>query len=216
MASLDWGPILDFWFPAEMARRELAFHLKMSDWWMKGGAAPDLPQFAHYVEAAAVGGLDDWATTAHGRLCLIIVLDQFPRGLFVGTARAYAYDEVTLRLCEDGLANGHALELKSLFEQFFFTLPMVHAEGPDHLARLNRLLQLNIEALPSLIRDYPALQPIFEFSIGQICGNIEVISRFGRFPHRNAPLGRRSTEDELTYIETGDFVHLRRPPTTLA
>lgn len=53
-------------------------------------------------------------------------------------------------------------------------------------SKAESVLQLNIEALPSLIRDYPALQPIFEFSIGQICGNIEVISRFGRFPHRNA------------------------------
>ena len=212
MTALDWREIHAFWFPAEMAAGDLDYFQNMSRWWMQGGATPELPPFLPYVEAAAAGELDHWAETARGRLSLIVVLDQFPRGLFAGTKRAYAYDQVTLGLCEAGLANGHAAELTSPFEQFFFTLPMVHAEGPDHLARLNRLLEMNRQALPELVRKWPALRPIFEFSIGQIEGNIEVISRFGRFPHRNDVLGRASTEAERAYIETGDFVHLRRMP----
>jgi uncharacterized protein (DUF924 family) len=208
---MDWKKVYDFWFPAELARGELSFQLRMSDWWMKGGATPELPPFAPYVEAAVAGDLDHWTETALGRLCLIIVLDQFPRGLLAGSARAYAYDPVALRLCEEGLANGQIYELGSPFEQFFFTLPMVHAEGPDHLERLHRLLVANEEALPELVRRFPALQPIFEFSIGQIASNIEVIQRFGRFPHRIAVLGRPSTDEERVYIDSGDFVHLRRP-----
>lgn len=85
---MDWRTIHEFWFPVELARGELAFHMKMGEWWMKGGATPELPPFAHYIDAAAAGDLDRWKDSAISRLCLIIVLDQFPRGLFAGSPRA--------------------------------------------------------------------------------------------------------------------------------
>lgn len=211
MTTFDWRDVHAFWFPAEMADGDLDYFVRRGKWWMQGGATPELPPFLPYVEAAAAGELDHWAETAEGRLSLIIVLDQFPRGLFAGTPRAYAYDQVTLGLCEEGLADGQAAALAHPFEQFFFTLPMVHAEGPDHLERLHRLREMSRQALPELVRNWPQLRPIFEFSISQIEGNIEVISRYGRFPHRNDVLGRSSTEAERAYIEAGDFVHLRQP-----
>lgn len=208
---MDWRTIYDFWFPAELAQGQLDFHMKMGDWWMKGGATPELPPFAHYIDAAAAGELDHWKASAIGRLCLIVVLDQFPRDLFAGSPRAYAYDREALRLCEDGFANRQAYELAGPFEQFFFTMPMVHAEGPDHLDRLRRLLKMHQDLMPAMVRRFPELEPIFRFALEQVASNIEVIERFGRFPHRNDILGRESTEEERAYIEDGDFVHLRRP-----
>ena len=208
---MDWRTIHEFWFPAELARGELAFHMKMGDWWMRGGATPELPPFAHYVAAAAAGDLDHWKESAAGRLCLIVVLDQFPRGLFAGTPGAYAHDGQALRLCEEGFANGQAYELEGPFEQFFFTMPMVHAEGPGHLDRLRRLLKLHQDAMPAMVQRFPELEPIFRFAAEQVASNIDVIERFGRFPHRNDILGRTSTDQERAYIDAGEFVHLRRP-----
>lgn len=210
--SLDWKAVYDFWFPAELARGDLPYFLRLSEWWMRGGATPELPPFLPFVESAMAGELDHWAQTSKGRLCLIVVLDQFPRGHFAGTARAFINDQASLAHCEKGFQNGHYRELKNPFEQFFFTLPMIHAEGPDHLDRLHRVLEEHLRALPDLIREWPALRPIFEFSTSQIEGNIEVIKRFGRFPHRNEALGRPSTFAEQAYIAKGDFVHRRAPP----
>ena len=208
----DWKRIYDFWFPAEMAQGDLEFYLRQGEWWMRGGATPELPPYSPYIEKAANGDLDHWADTARGRLSLIVVLDQFPRGLFAGTPRAYAYDQMALRFCEDGFANGQAFDLGHPFEQFFFTLPMVHTEGPDHLKRLLSLREMNLKAMPRHLENWPQLRPIFEFTMSQTQANIDVISRFGRFPHRNDVLGRQSTEEERIYIEAGDFVHRRQPP----
>jgi len=97
---VDWRTIHEFWFPAELARGELAFHMKMGDWWMRGGA---------------------------------------------------------------------------------------------------------------MVQRFPELEPIFRFAAEQVASNIDVIERFGRFPHRNDILGRTSTDQERAYIDAGEFVHLRRP-----
>lgn len=212
METLSWRDVYDFWFPSELEKGKLEFYKSMAAWWMRGGATLELAPFAGHVAAAASGDLDHWAETAAGRLALIIVLDQFPRGLFSGTRQAYACDHQALRLCEDGLANGHYEELLYPWERFFFTLPMLHAEGPDHLDRLHRLIHLTETRMSDAIQTFPALRPVFEFSMSQTLANLDVISRFGRFPHRNHILDRPSTPEEIDYIERGDFVHLRSLP----
>ncbi len=212
MKPLSWRDVYDFWFPSELEAGDLEFHRRMAAWWMRGGATPELPPFASHVAAAATGELDHWAEIAEGRLALIIVLDQFPRGMFAGAPEAYACDNQALRLCEEGLANGHYDELQYPWERFFFTLPLLHAEGPDHLSRLNRLVCLAEAGASNSIKAFPALRPVFEFSMSQTLANLDVISRFGRFPHRNHILARPSTPEELAYIAKGDFVHLRSLP----
>src|SRR5690606_36011808 len=126
------------------------------------------PPFLRLIEAAATGGLDHWSSGGMGRLSLIVLLDQFPRGLFAGTPRAYAFDLHALRLCEEGLTNGHYRELAYPWERFFFTLPLLHAEGPDHVDRLLRLLDYAENSTPDAIQAFPALKPIFEFSTSQL------------------------------------------------
>ncbi len=88
-------------------------------------------------------------------------------------------------------------------------MPLAHTEGPDHLERLNRVAAL-AEILATEVPD--PLQPLYRFSANQACGHLDVISRFGRYPHRNGVLGRVSTPEEAAYLEKGEFVHNRRPP----
>jgi uncharacterized protein (DUF924 family) len=142
-------------------------------------------------------------------LSLIIVLDQFTRGLLAGTPEAYAFDQEALRISEEGLRNGDYESLTHPWEKFFFLMPIAHAEGPDHQERMERIVILS-EAAADDVPEH--LRPIFEFSLSQARGHRDVIARFGRYPHRNAALGRTSTPKELAYLEKGDYVYNRSPP----
>jgi uncharacterized protein (DUF924 family) len=205
----DWRPVFDFWFPIDLATADVATHWRMLAWWMRGGASAELGRFAPVLAAARAGQLDHWRRTPHGRLSLIIVLDQFPRGLHAETPEAFSSDQEALALGEEGFANGHYEALASLWERFFFFLPLAHAEGHDHLQRMQRIVAVSEKAVAEAP---PHLKPLWQFSLGQAQANLDVISRFGRFPHRNPILGRPSTRDEAAYIEKGDFVHRRSLP----
>jgi uncharacterized protein (DUF924 family) len=177
-------------------------------WWFGGGSNPELPLFASTVQTARTGHLDDWLATPLGRLSLIIVLDQFPRSLFAATPEAYVSDPDALRIAEEGLRNGHYDALTRPWEKTFFFMPLGHAEGPDHRERLERVVAL---AERITLEAPERLQPLYRHSAGQARGHLEVIARFGRFPHRNPILGRPSTPEEQVYLDKGDFVHIRPP-----
>jgi len=224
-ALMSWGPsatnastgelqmydkqVYDFWFPQGLENAEPETFRRQVEWWFAGGANAELPPFTHTLMAARLGRLEHWLATPRGRLALIIVLDQFPRGLFAGKAEAYASDPQALRIAEEGLWNGHYDALTQPWEKTFFFLPMGHAEGPGHLHRLDRVVALaenvTLDA-PERFRMY------YQFSLSQARANRDLIARFGRFPHRNDILGRASTPEEAEYVKTGHFVHLRRPP----
>ena len=96
-----------------------------------------------------------------------------------------------------------------LMERLFFTLPLGHAEGPDHLKRSDwmvRQAEEMVELAP------PHLRGIYEHSLSQAKAHREVIARFGRHPHRNEVLGRTSTPEELEYLREQVPVHERKPP----
>jgi uncharacterized protein (DUF924 family) len=222
---MSWGPsatnastgelqmhdkqVYDFWFPPGLENSDRETFRRRIEWWFAGGANAELPPFTHTLMAARLGRLDHWLATPRGRLALIIVLDQFPRGLFAGKADAYASDPQALRIAEEGLWNGHYDALTHPWEKTFFFLPLGHAEGPGHLHRLDRVVALaenvTLDA-PERFRMY------YQFSLSQARANRDLIARFGRFPHRNDILGRASTPEETEYVKTGNFVHLRRPP----
>jgi uncharacterized protein (DUF924 family) len=205
----DWRPVYDFWFPPGLDDADAEAHRRMFLWWFGGGANAELPRFAPVLEAARAGRLRHWLAAPSGRLALIVVLDQFPRGLCAGTPAAYASDPDALRLAEEGLRNGHYDGLARPWERTFFFMPLGHAEGPDHRARLERVAAM-AEAIALAAPEH--LRPLYRFSAGQARAHLEVITRFGRFPHRNPILGRTSTPEELAYLEKGDFVHRRQPP----
>jgi uncharacterized protein (DUF924 family) len=205
----DWRTVHDFWFPPGLDDADAATLRRQVDWWFGGGSNAALPPFAPVLEAARAGRLEHWSATPLGRLSLIIVLDQFPRGLFAATPEAYACDPEALRIAEEGLGNGHHAALEAPWQRTFSVMPLVHAEGPGHRERLERVVAL----AEALVREVPGhLRPLYEFSAAQARGHLDVITRFGRFPHRNAILGRPSTPDEAAYVAKGDFVHQRRMP----
>jgi uncharacterized protein (DUF924 family) len=209
MDGEDWRPVYDFWFPPGLEYASLEEHCRMAGWWFQGGANAELASFAPLVDTAVDGGLNHWAADPIGRLSLIIVLDQFPRGLFAGTPKAFAQDLKALAIAEEGIENGHYDALQRPWEKTFFALPLIHAEGPDHLARADRLIAL----CEQRIAEPPFhLRSLRVFGLSQARGHRDVIARFGRHPHRNAVLGRVSTPEEEEYLRKGDFVHKRRPP----
>ena len=129
-----------------------------------------------------------WRQTAHGRVCEIIVLDQFSRQLHRGDARAFAQDGMALSLAQELVARGDDRVLREN-ERMFAYLPYMHTESAVVQAESLRLH----EALGN------------EDILGFARKHAEVIARFGRFPKRNAALGRVSTPEERTYLaEIGD------------
>jgi uncharacterized protein (DUF924 family) len=205
----DWRAVYDFWFPPGLAEADTDSHGRHFARWFGGNANVELPSFAPLIPLAAGGGLDAWLAEPRGRLSLILVLDQFPRGLFTGAPEAYANDPMTLGLAEAGLRNGQYEALVHPWEKTFFIMPLAHAEGPDHVERMRRVVAL---AEASARNCPPHLRLIYEHSAGQAREQLSVVSRFGRYPHRNAVLGRVSTPEEEEYLAEGDFVHLRPPP----
>ena len=205
----EWRRLYDFWFPPGLEQAGPDIHHRMFLRWFGGGANPEMPPYAPLLDAARAGRLDHWRATPRGRLSLVVLLDQFPRGLLAGTPGAYALDPEALRIAEEGLRNGQYDALAWPWERTFLLLPLGHAEGPDHRERLERVVAL---AEGIALAAPPPLQPLYRHSASQARGHLEVIARFGRFPHRNAALGRVSTPEEAAYLERGDFVHHRSPP----
>ena len=201
--------VLAFWFPAG-AGDDLPAHREYWVWRMGGGAHEDIvARYSDMTERAARGGLDAWASTARGRLALIVVLDQFSRSVWRDSARAFAQDPKALALVLEGYENGHYDALATVWEKAFFSMPLAHCEGPDHLERIDRVIARS----DALLEAAPAhLKPMYEFNAGQPRRHREVIATFGRYPHRNHALGRESTPEELAYVARGAFPHLRRPP----
>lgn len=204
-----WRRVYDFWFPPGLETADLETHRRMVLRWFAGGANAEMPPFAPVLAEARAGRLESWRSEPRARLALVIVLDQFPRGLSAGTPDAYSADGEALRLAEEGLSNGHYDALSWPWEKTFLALPLAHAEGPDHLARLDRVVALMERVADEAL---PHLQPLYRHSVSQARGHRDVIARFGRYPHRNDILGRSSTPEEKAYVAAGDFVHLRRPP----
>ncbi|MFA7586351.1 MAG: DUF924 family protein [Novosphingobium sp.] len=203
-----WCEVLDFWFPeGRTADVDADSHRKHWFWRLRGGADEAIvARFSELTARGAEGELDGWANEPEGRLSLIIVLDQFARSLWRGTPRAFAQDPVALKLAMDGLANGHYDALDTPWFKIAHTQPLGHCEGPDHLARIDLLIQLR-EEIASAVPDH--LQPIYRSLVQQAEDVCQVITTFGRHPHRNQILGRQSTPAEKEYLQKGDFPHLR-------
>jgi uncharacterized protein (DUF924 family) len=138
-------------------------------------------------EAAARGEFDDWTRTANGALALVILLDQFPRNAFRGSARTFATDRLARQHAETALAAGFDRQVDSELRNFFY-LPLMHAED---LADQERAVALTL--------------PLGADSHRFARLHRAIIQRFGRFPHRNALLGRDSSAQEEQFLAEGGF-----------
>lgn len=203
-----WQEILEFWFPeGNNLQIDLDTHRDYWLWRMRGGADQDIiHRFSDLTAGAAAGEFDSWASDPDGRLALIIILDQFSRSVWRDSAQAYAQDPAALAFTMEGLSNGHYAALSTPWHKLVFGLPLGHCEGNDHPERVNLLIRLRediAEQAPS------QLVPIYQSFIRQAHDVRQVITAFGRHPHRNETLGRSSTPDEDSYISTKQFPHLR-------
>ncbi|MBF3912701.1 DUF924 domain-containing protein, partial [Burkholderia pseudomallei] len=172
--------VLDFWFGAP---DDPAFGTARPMWF---GGAPALDaqlreRFGALADAAKAGEFDAWAGTPLGALALIVVLDQFPRNIHRGTPLAFAADRAALAHAKALVASGGDRALPTGHHRAFAYLPFEHDESPDSQREAVRLCaQIKGEAGCAGYHDYALRHAV-------------VIERFGRFPHRNAILGRAST-----------------------
>ena len=149
--------------------------------------------FADDVEAASQGQLDHWAEDSRGRLALILLLDQFRRNIYRGTADAFAKDKAALKLCVEGAMTKKTTGLTPI-QQAFFYMPLQHAESRKVQARSVALFRRLAEAVS------PTYRETFE-TIAQFAElHHDIIEQFGRFPHRNQLLGRDNTPEEDEYL----------------
>ena len=138
-------------------------------------------------EAAAAGRLDAWAESARGALALVILLDQAPRNIFRGQARAFATDEKARGAAEAAVGRGFDRALMPV-ERMFLYLPFEHSERIDDQRR-------SLELFAGLEAD-----PATAGCLAWASRHYQVIARFGRFPHRNAALGRATTPEEAAFL----------------
>lgn len=196
--------ILQFCFPDGLDQ-DLQIHLAFWERMMRGGIDQEITErFQDMPERAFRGEFDSWSETASGRLALILVLDQFPRSIYRATAKSYAFDQMALELCQDGIDRGHFLDVGTPWGRTLFAMPLVHAEGPTLRLRAKENVKLAEETLA--LAPGP-LKPAYEFCVAQSRRHQKVIDEFGRHPHRNAMLGRASTPEEEAYLTNGDFPH---------
>lgn len=144
----------------------------------------------HY--RAAQRRYDKWAETPEGALALLILLDQFPRNLYRGTAHAFATDPLARTFARAALAAGHDQAVEAKLRPFFY-LPFEHSES---LADQEFCVEL-CAALQADSGDENTIKWALEHR--------DVIARFGRFPHRNAVLGRETTPEEQVFLDEGGF-----------
>ncbi len=140
-------------------------------------------RFGATLDAAARCELFAWRATAEGRLAEIIVLDQFSRNVYRDTARAFAQDALALSLAQELVASGQG-QLLSTAQRRFAYMPYMHSESALIHAQA---VQLFAE---------PGLENNLDFELRHQA----IITRFGRYPHRNAVLGRASTAEELAFL----------------
>ena len=179
--------VLDFWF---LPPEHPGYGQSRVEWFRKddGFDAQIRARFGAPIDAAIDGGLRDWDATPLGALARLIVLDQFTRNVYRGTPRAFAGDAWALALAVAMTQQGLDQQLPPMLRAFVY-LPFEHAEDLAMQARAVELFQLLSQA-----------QPGVEGMLDYAERHQEVIARFGRFPHRNAILGRAATPQELEFL----------------
>ena len=145
-------------------------------------------RFLDAWEVAGRGELNGWAETPEGALGLVILLDQVPRNMFRGEPRAWSSDAAARAAAEAAIAKGFDLQVAEALRAFFY-LPFEHAE--DRAAQARSVVLFQRLGNPENLKWARHHQGI--------------VARFGRFPHRNAVLGRTSTPAELAFLEVDDF-----------
>ena len=194
--------VRDFWFgPLPLSADGL--NRRMRFWFGDEGSelrqkrdAQIHTRFGALFERAVSGQLAAWADGPKRRLSLIILLDQFPRNMFRGTARAFASDVQALGLTLTGMQSAADAAL-DVAERIFFYMPLQHAESRE-------VQDESVAAYRRLISETPEeLRAVFGSALRSAQNHRAIIERFGRFPYRNRVLDRASTAEELEWLARG-------------
>lgn len=180
--------ILDFWFGP---KGSAIYGTQRQEWFSKDNAfdAQIHERFNGVIERAVNGGLREWDEEGpHGRLARILVLDQFTRNAWRDTPGAFQGDVLALGAAQQMVASGQDMQLSPV-ERVFAYLPFEHAEDAA-------MQEKAVALFTALSRAHPGFELVLDYALR----HRGVIARFGRFPHRNAILGRTSTEEEQAYL----------------
>ncbi|WP_394822608.1 DUF924 family protein [Pendulispora albinea] len=184
---VSFEEVLTFWFGTVDLTKQLS---PRRGWFAKDPEFDRTIQerFGALLEPAAAGELDAWRKTPPSCLALILLLDQFSRNIYRGTARAFAYDPSALQHALYALDHGYDREVAPVARWFFY-LPLEHCES--------------LERQRDALARFKSLQgtPGFAQSVVSAEKHLAIIERFGRFPHRNAILGRESTPEEIEFLK---------------
>jgi uncharacterized protein (DUF924 family) len=172
--------VLDFWF----GREDEPGYGEFREAWFRKDPEFDREirdRFESLHEEAAAGRLDDWKREARSCLALVILLDQFPRNMFRGDPRSYATDRKAQETAEHAVESAFDRELPE-FQRTFLYMPFMHSE--------------DLELQRRSVELFRGLGGSAEYAVR----HMEIIERFGRFPHRNEILGRRTTPEEAEFL----------------
>ena len=178
--------VLALWFGSE---GEPGYGEFRSRWFQKDDAFDRevTDRFGNLYEQAAAGELDHWREEAEGCLALIIALDQFPRNMFRGDAKTHATDGRALDAAKYAVERALDRELPPL-QRMFLYMPFMHSENVENQRR-------SVELFEGLAGE-PGGPDVVEYAVG----HRDIVERFGRFPHRNALLGRETTPKEAEFL----------------
>lgn len=189
-----YSELLEFWFgELDSDGRADAAHVQC--WWSKDEAFDDLvrARFLAAHEAVSAGDHEGWLDEPRGRLAYVVALDQLPRNMFRGSERMFATDAQALAAAEAGLEAGQDRGL-GIDERAFLLMPFMHSEELSVQERGIELFTAIRDELEGDARERIAA------NLGFAVKHRDIVARFGRFPHRNALLGRASTPEELDFL----------------
>ena len=193
--------ILSFWFK-EQALSAPQIDQRMEIWFSEDPVFDHeiKKDFADEIAKASAGELNHWGDDPQGRLALIILLDQFRRNIYRGTAKAFSKDRMALELCVHGAMEKKDQALTPI-QKVFFYMPLQHAESRKVQAKAVELYRRLAETVsPTLRQTFMTIAEFAEL-------HKDIIDQFGRFPHRNELLNRENTAEEAQYLagDSPDF-----------
>jgi len=170
------GEILNFWFE----------HLSPNQWWIKDlELDKEITTKFEKIHAMAIAGeLFHWRSTPEGRLAEIIILDQFSRNIYRNKPESFSQDSQALCLAQEAIATGDDLKLDTN-QRIFLYLPFMHSES------------LVIHEIAIKLFNQSGMESNLDFEVK----HKEIIERFGRYPHRNEVLGRKSSQEEIEFLK---------------
>ena len=192
--TAPWQPLLEWWFGTSGSAKEVA--AQQGKLWFGKRDSQDLEareRFGDWVEQALAGGLTEWAQRPEGWLALVLLLDQLPRMIFRDSPKSFSGDLRAQALVAQGIAADFDRQLQPI-QRVFIYLVLEHCE---HLAVQNECISRYIDLLAQQPEEDRAL---FADYLDYAEKHQKVIAQFGRFPHRNAVLGRESTAEELVFL----------------